>query len=400
MTEFVYQKGELYLNSSGQSHRIRSFCENRENAFYLYNLVDFKERAEFYKSCFRKQDGIHFAIKSNSHAKYLKAAREAGLGVDLVSGGELKKALDAGFPPERMIFSGVGKSKQDIELALKNPIGQINVESPMELMRIGSLAKSLNKTARVAFRYNPNVSADTHPYIRTGFKENKFGMDESFLPELTSILDQFKDHLKLVGMTLHIGSQLLNVDSLVEAVEKTIPVYKYFEELGHGLETFDIGGGLGIDYENDPSQLEFDRVKEFAKRAIRLLEPLGCRILCEPGRFLVARSGILLTQVEYLKQTPYKNFVIVNTGMHHLLRPSLYKAFHRILPLETIENEEQILCDVVGPVCESSDVLGYDRRLPVLKPGDWLAVLDTGAYGAVMSSHYNSFPSPDEVFIP
>lgn len=399
MIRFVYLKGELHLQDGKRSIPLSRYCKGREEAFYLYDLEDFSHRAHFYKSCFRKEDTVHFAMKSNSHPRYLKAAKEAGLGVDLVSGGELQKALEAGFERDQLIFSGVGKSEKDLTLALDEPISQINVESPMELSRIANLAKKMNKKARVAFRYNPNVSADTHPYIRTGFRENKFGMDESFLPELTSILEQNESSLQLVGMTLHIGSQILSVDSLVEAVEKTIPVYKYFKDLGCPLETFDIGGGLGIDYENDATEEEFQRVKAFADRVIPLLEPLGCRILCEPGRFLSARSGMLLTQVEYIKQTPYKNFVIVNTGMHHLLRPSLYKAYHRILPLRSHEGAPQQVCDVVGPVCESSDVLGYDRNLPKLESGDWLVILDAGAYGAVMSSSYNSFPAPEEVFL-
>lgn len=398
MIKFDYQDKELCLFDGESSIPLSSYCLDREEAFYLYYLKDFEERARFYKSCFHSEDTIHFAMKSNSHPEYLKAAVKAGLGVDLVSGGELKKAKLAGFDPKKMIFSGVGKSRPDIELALRESIGQLNVESPMELVRIGEVAKALNVKAKVALRYNPNVSADTHPYIRTGFKENKFGLDESFLPELSAILDQFKNEISLVGMTLHIGSQILNVDSLVEAVEKTIPVYKYFFELGHRLETFDIGGGLGIDYENNPSKEEYARIAEFSERVRPILKPLGCRILCEPGRFLTARSGMLFARVEYVKQTPYKNFIIVNSGMHHLLRPSLYRAYHRILPLKE-KVAPHIVCDVVGPVCESSDVLGYDRRLSLPDAGDWLVVLDTGAYGAVMSSDYNSFSRAEELFI-
>jgi diaminopimelate decarboxylase len=399
MIQFVYIKDKLHLKDGSELKDLSQYVKGKEDAFYLYYLKDFSDRAKFYKSCFRPQDSIHFAMKSNSHPNFLKAARQQGLCLDLVSGGELRKALDAGFKRDQLIFSGVGKSKKDIEFALQDPISQINVESPMELRRIGEIAKRLNQTARVALRYNPNVSADTHPYIRTGFKENKFGMDESFIPELSNILSEFSSNLKMVGMTLHIGSQILSVDSLVEAVEKTIPVFKYFQEQGHPLETFDIGGGVGIDYQNDPTTKEFDRIQQFASRVIPLIEPLGCRIICEPGRFLAARSGMLLTQVEYVKRTPYKNFVIVNSGMHHLMRPSLYKAYHRTFPLIQNEDEAQFVCDIVGPVCESSDVIGYDRRMTVPKSGDWLVVLDTGAYGAVMSSSYNSFPAAEEIFI-
>lgn len=400
MIEFAYDQGELFLKFQGRQWSLQEICASREQAFYLYFLGDFVERAQFYKSCFRQQDKIHFAMKSNSHPRFLEKAKELGLGADLVSGGELEKALQAGFSPEDLIFSGVGKSKTDIEQALSHSISQINVESPMELARIGEIARKMNKVARVAFRYNPNVSAETHPYIRTGFRENKFGMDESFLPELTALLNEYSSSVQLVGVTLHIGSQITNVDSLVEAVEKTIPVFKYFQNLGHPLESFDVGGGIGINYESDANPQELGRLVQFSNSVKRHLEPLGCRIYCEPGRFLVARCGVLLTQVEYVKRTPYKNFVIVNTGMHHLMRPSLYKAHHRILPVQTPDEEVGgMVCDVVGPVCESSDVLGYDRNLPVIEPGQWLAIMDVGAYGAVMSSSYNSFPPPEEVFL-
>ncbi|NCN41675.1 diaminopimelate decarboxylase [bacterium] len=395
---FFYEKGSLCLRTGGKELDLFSFAKDQKRPFYLYDLEEFRVRAQFYKSCFRAQDRVHYAMKANSHPEFLKVAKEQGLGVDLVSGGELKKALEAGFAPNELIFSGVGKSEEDLEVALQDPISQINVESPMELLRIGRMAQRMDRVARVAFRYNPNVNADTHPYIRTGFKENKFGMDESFLPELTEALRAFPDHLKLVGMTLHIGSQLLNVDSSVEAVEKTIPVFNYFKELGQPLESFDVGGGLGIDYESDSYEEEFSRVKVFVERVIPKLDPLNCTIYSEPGRFLVARSGILFTQVEYIKKTPFKNFIIVNTGMHHLLRPSLYKAFHRILPVKE-SLQSSIVCDVVGPVCESSDVLGFNLSLAEPRQGDWLVILDTGAYGAVMSSDYNSFPRQLEVCI-
>ncbi len=401
MSERFYYKGEdLFLARSSQDLELKKFADGHEQAFYLYDLEPFEERAQHYISCFGPEARIHYAMKANSHPEILKRARDLGLGVDLVSGGELQKALNAGFSREQMIFSGVGKSKKDLELALQDPISQINVESPMELDRIGEIAKSLKKCARVAFRYNPNVNADTHPYIRTGFKENKFGMDESFLPELTDLLKRHGENVRLVGLTLHIGSQLLNVDSSVEAVEKTIPVYRYFNDLGHKLESFDVGGGLGIDYHSDNYESEFQRVEEFARRVRPQLKSLGCRIFAEPGRFLVARSGILLAQVEYIKKTAYKNFVILNTGMHHLMRPSLYKAYHRILPLKKRAESSSFLCDVVGPVCESSDVLGYDVSLEgEPQQGDWLAILDTGAYGAVMASSYNSFSRELEVCI-
>lgn len=404
MIKFEYKDQKLHLTDVvdgkvAKSVDLSKWTEGRDNAFYLYYLPEFERRCKAYKDSFRPQDKVHFAIKCNSHPKVLETARQQGLGIDLVSGGELKKALDAKFKPEDLIFSGVAKSKEDLGLAITQGVAQINVESPQELKRIIEVARSLKKTARVAFRFNPDVSVDTHPYIRTGFRDNKFGMDESFFPELTDDLRKAGSAVDLVGITLHIGSQIRNVESFVEAVEKSISPFKYLSSLGFKLSTFDIGGGLGIDYENDPSEAEFQTLTDFSRKARALLEPLGVRILSEPGRFLVARSGYLLTQVQYIKKTQFKNFVIVNTGMHHLMRPSLYRAYHRILPLkERIENPKRLL-DVVGPVCESSDVVGYDRVFHEPVSGDWLAVLDTGAYGAVMSSSYNAFPPAEEFFI-
>lgn len=396
---YGYQGGELGLFSGQKFLALRTLVAKDEAPTYVYDLDDIVNRTERLKAAFNQQVTVHYAMKANHNLAVLKTLAQVGIGVDVVSGGEIDLALRVGFPPSRIVFSGVGKTRGEIQLALQHKICQINVESPGELRRIGEVARAQKTVAPVALRFNPDVNPETHPYIRTGFRENKFGMDASFFPEVQAVLGQFKDCLKLVGITLHIGSQLRDVSPLLEAVRKSIPWFQRWQEAGHQLSTFDVGGGLGIDYHSGNSEGELRAVEAYARGLLELLKPVGGRILCEPGRILVARAGVLLCQVQYLKETPYKRFAIVNTGMHHLLRPALYEAYHRILPLRESSGAEVKTYDVVGPICESADVLGHDRPFAGLQEGDWLAVMDSGAYGAVMSSHYNLQAPPREVAI-
>jgi len=364
--------------------------------YYLYDWEGLKNRALLLKSFFEKKTSIHYAMKANSNRLLLKRFAGLGLGVDTVSGGEIMRALDCGYKPNQIIFSGVGKSESEIRLALVTGIKQINVESPSELIRIGKLARELNCPAPVAFRLNPDVNANTHPYITTGFRENKFGMEFDFLPELRRILREFSESLSLVGVTLHIGSQLLELTAIREAIQKTKVIWFQLVREGYRLKTFDVGGGLGIAYrdqEYPPS------IEDYSKMVYEELDSLGCEILLEPGRWLVGPYGILVAQVEYVKATNEKNFAIVNTGMHHLMRPSLYQAYHEIKLLTPRVPKELKLYDVVGPICESSDVLGRARVLPELFEGDYLGIWNAGAYGFVMASYYNLHEMPKEYFI-
>jgi diaminopimelate decarboxylase len=361
---------------------------------YVYDLDGINQRLNDFKKAFKGGIEIHYALKANSNEDILKNFKKQKVGVDVVSWGEAKVAVDAGFKHSDIIFSGVAKTSDEITKAIKYKIKQINVESPEELIRIGEIAKKLKKKAQVAFRMNPNVSPQTHPYITTGFRENKFGMDSSFLAELRGILTKYKKNMELKGLTLHIGSQLLSLDSLREAILKTIPIYLDLKNSGYPLETFDVGGGLGIPYDGQTGV----SLKEYGQMVEELLRPLDCRILCEPGRILVGEFGVLLTEVEYIKKTPYKNFAIVNTGMNHLIRPALYSAVHRIEKVSGSGDNSE-LYDIVGPICESSDFLGKDRYLPQLKQGDLLAILDTGAYGFSMASNYNHHAMPEEIVL-
>lgn len=397
---FEYYNQRLCLAAKGNFIDIKQLAESYEGkVLYIYDQEDVRSRLERIKNSFSGQVDIHYAMKANHNREILKAVKNSGCGVDIVSGGELNWALDCGFTADEIVFSGVGKTSTEIQLAVEKQIKQINVESPQELERIGRIALELGKTANVAFRMNPDVDADTHPYIKTGFRDNKFGMDESFLPALLEILSRYKKQLNLRGLTLHIGSQIKNTQSIFDAIKKTLPLIHHLRQLGYNLETFDIGGGLGVDYESSNTEEELNRVDEFGPRVLSVLKDQKLRILVEPGRAVVARAGILIGEVQYIKKTPFKNFAILNTGMHHLMRPCLYEAFHRIEPVVQDLNTNKLLYDIVGPICESSDVVGFDRSLPVLNQGDLLAIFDVGAYGYVMSNSYNMHESPIELVL-
>ena len=394
---FHYRDGQLGFTSGKKFFSLKDIVAETGRPTYVYCLDDVVERDHKFTAAFDGKVAVHYAMKANSHPVLLRLLAELGAGADVVSGGEIELALTHGFPGKRLVFSGVGKERYEIELALRHEIGQLNVESPAELRRIGKIASEMKLKAPVAFRLNPDVNPETHPYIRTGFRENKFGMDSSFFFELERVLAEFKNNLELVGLTLHIGSQIRDMSPLGEAVKKSIPLFKALKKAGHPLVSFDIGGGVGIDYHSGETALELESLSTYAKSVRQLLEPLACEILCEPGRILVARAGVLLTEVQYIKETPYKRFAIVNSGMHHLMRPALYEAYHRILPVSQNPKSEKKTYDVVGPICESSDVVGHERTLPDLGEGDWLAVMDAGAYGAVMASTYNAHAFPEEL---
>lgn len=360
---------------------------------YVYNSKRILQKLSSLQNAFTQQLHVHYAMKANNFSPLLKLLAKKRIGVDVVSGGEISHALNCGFNPNKIIFSGVAKTEEEILYALKLGIFSINVESPQELERIGRMAKKIKKIAAISFRLNPDVNPKTHPYITTGFKENKFGMDKSFLPELISILNQYPKHLLLHGLDFHIGSQLTSTSPFDEALIKSIPIFKNLRSRGYPLKYFDVGGGIGISYKGE----KVINLKQYARKIEKHISSLGCQIHCEPGRYLVADAGYLLTKVEYIKKTPFKNFVIVNTGMHHLIRPSLYGAHHKIEPLNP--TRKKITVDVVGPICESSDFLAKDRLMAEPKQNDILVVYDVGAYGATMASDYNMQPRAKEILI-
>ncbi len=364
--------------------------------FYVYDLNGIRARVELLKSRLPKNAHIHFAMKSNNNRAILQALRELGVGVDLVSSGEMRRAREVGFTPEQMIFSGVGKTRDEISLALEWNIHQLNVESLPELERIAELANGMGKCAHVALRMNPDVDVNTHPYIRTGFRENKFGFDFTEIARAVEILRAHPKALSLQGLTVHIGSQIRDIGAFRDAIRKTLGLWRELKAQGFDLQSFDAGGGLGIDYLSGDLS---DDEKSIEAYATMLKNEIAPHVKCldlEPGRILVARFGALVTEVQYVKRTPYKNFIIVDVGMNALLRPALYEAHHRIVRIDESQSVAKPapgssdVFDIVGPICESADVLGAERVMPAdIKAGDRLAVLDAGAYGSVMSSQYN-----------
>ena len=397
---YFHRNNEFYTKSGGKEILVKKFVSDLDRPVYLYNTDVIKQRIEAYKEAFKsKTTQIHYAIKANSNLDLLKIIRKQGLGVDVVSIGEFNRSCEAGFKPSEIIFSGVGKSKSEIREALEKGCGQLNCESLSEFKRIGSIAQSMGIKANVGVRINPDITVKTHPYIATGFRENKFGVSLKQILELIEIASLHKESLNWVGLSCHIGSQIMNTDPLVQAAKSLLNMSKDLKNYGITIESLDIGGGLGVDYQSDDEFKDLELIKSFGKAVLALLRDFDGKIFLEPGRSLVARSGVLLTKVEYVKSNGFKNFIVMNTGMHHLMRPSLYRAYHKIVPLKINSNSKIENFDIVGPICESSDVLGFDRMLPRPKEEDWMAILDAGAYGMSMVSQYNHHPFPLEKFI-
>jgi len=349
---------------------------------------------------------ICFAMKSNSNQSVLRTVANLGGGFDIVSGGELQRAIAAGGDPRKCVFAGVGKAEAEIEFALKRGVYSFNVESEPELQRINKIAARLKKTAPVAVRVNPNVDAHTHAKITTGTYENKFGIAFENVAAVYARASKLK-HLRLRGVQMHIGSQLTAVTPFEQAVRKVIPLAQRLQKQ-HGIEFFSIGGGLGIVYQSalasGDSQWWSKEGKsiltpeKYAARLLPLLKPLGLRVLMEPGRFISGNAGILVTRVEFVKRTGKKNFVIVDGAMNDLIRPAFYDAYHEILPLVR-KGGAPVSSDVVGPICESGDYFCKDRPLAKVGEGDYLALLSAGAYGFVMASNYNTRAFAAEVLV-
>ncbi len=397
---YEYYKKYLHIVQKTKKHNLFSLVQKSGTPVYVYDLTGLMERLKFFKK-HTAPAHIHYAMKANSNPDILKAFQEEGVGVDVVSGGEITQALKAGFQGQDIVFSGVGKTEEEIKLALKVDILQFNVESTGELKRIAKISSSMNKKAKVALRMNPDIDLNTHPYIKTGLREHKFGLELEQIPKLKEILRQRSAYLTLCGLTLHIGSQIQDLTALKASIMKIKSLYEELQK-EFDLQTFDVGGGLGIDYKSRDWSEDLNLIKEYGLFLKNLSKTFKARILTEPGRIITARFGCLIGEIQYIKSNSYKNFVILDTGTHHLIRPCLYQAYHRILPLKMdcshFHSSRQIY-DVVGPVCESSDVLGRDRAFSNLREGDFMVVLDAGAYGAVMASQYNAQALPKELVL-
>jgi diaminopimelate decarboxylase len=404
MHHFKYTKGQLFCEDVSVDALVRE----HGSPLYIYSsqtLVDHLSRLNGALSDLDHM--VCYAVKANSNIGILSTLAEQGSGFDIVSEGELMRVLAAGGKAERCVFAGVGKSEHEIEFALRKGIYSFNVESIAELDRIDRVAGRLKKKAPVSVRVNPNVDAQTHAKITTGTYENKFGVPYEEIGDLYRKISSRKN-LNIRGVQMHIGSQLTQVKPFVDAVRKMIPLVKQLQSQ-HELESFSIGGGLGIIYEQAlaSGSAKWWTGKEakgiltpesYAAKLVPLLKPLGIRILLEPGRFIAGNAGILVTQVEYVKDTASKHFVIVDAAMNDLIRPAFYEAYHEIVPVKR-KAGKLISTDVVGPICESGDTFCKNRPLPKVKEGDYLAMLSAGAYAFTMASNYNTRPMAAEVLV-
>ena len=362
---------------------------NRSTPFYYYNLNLLQQTLqEIKKHGLSKGYHIHYALKANPHLKLLELIKNAGLSADCVSGGEVQRAIDAGFEPNQIAFAGVGKRDSEIQLGLDQDILCFNVESIEELKVINELARASDKKARVALRLNPNVDAKTHKYITTGLKENKFGINEEDLPLMFELVPQLT-HIDLVGIHFHIGSQIENLEPFKKLCFRANELNDLFETNGFNLSIINVGGGFGISYSNPDEQSvpDFKHYFETFEQFINLKPHQELHF--ELGRAITGQCGNLITKVLYTKTGREKNFAIVDAGMTELIRPALYQAEHEIQLLNHTTNRTEKEYDVVGPICESSDLFRSDYKLPELKRGDYLAIKSCGAYGEVMKSNYN-----------
>ena len=366
---------------------VKDFFRTQKTPFYFYDLdVLSATLNEIKKHGLSKGFHVHFALKANNQPRILKLIKDAGLGADCVSGGEIQRAIDSGFEGNEIAFAGVGKSDEEIELGLKHDIFCFNCESVQELEVLNELAKKHGKVARIALRLNPNVEADTHKYITTGLNENKFGINASDLDEVLDRLPDLKN-LELIGIHFHIGSQIENFTPFEDLCDRANTLNNKIEDRGYNLSVINVGGGFGINYAhpNDNAIPDFERFFDLFAERINLKEHQ--KLHFELGRSVVGQSGSLITEVLYTKYGESKNFAIVDAGMTELIRPALYQAAHRIDVLTSTKREKTY--DVVGPICESSDTFRTDISIPEVERGDLIAIRSAGAYGEVMRSAYN-----------
>ncbi|MBI5185283.1 MAG: diaminopimelate decarboxylase [Nitrospinae bacterium] len=392
MHDFQFKDAELFA----EKIPVRKIIEEVGTPFYLYSANTISNHFKAFDSAFEKvPHTVCFAAKSCSNIAILRLLAGLGAGMDIVSGGELHRALLAGVDPGKIVYAGVGKTKEEIKYALETGIMMFNVESTQELFAIDEAAEDLGKKARVSLRVNPDVDPKTHPYISTGLKQNKFGIN------IDDAFEEYKlakglENIEVVGIQKHIGSQITQISPFVDALEKVVNLANRLrDEAGINIQYLDIGGGLGITYKDESPP----HPRELAAAIVPMLEKTGYTIVFEPGRLIMGNAGVLVAKVLYTKVNEGKNFVIVDAGMNDLVRPSLYGSYQEIIPVVKKNGKPKIVADIVGPICESGDFLAKDRTLPTFEQGDFLAVMSAGAYGFSMSSNYNSRPRVAEVLV-
>jgi len=393
MNHFAYQNGILHAEDVD----LAALAEQVGTPFYCYSTATLERHTRVFASALPKGTLIAFSVKANGNLAVLKTLGLLGAGADVVSGGELKKALAAGIPANRIVFSGVGKTKAEMQLGLAAGIHQFNVESEPELEALSDVALVMNRRAPVTIRVNPDVDAKTHAKITTGTSETKFGIPWSRAREAYALANRL-DGVEIVGVDVHIGSQVTDLAPFAEAFRRVAELVKQLRADGHRIARADLGGGLGVPYLKDNSPPPDPA--EYGALAGRLKTELDVELIVEPGRLIAANAGVLVSRVLYVKQGEAKTFLILDAGMNDLLRPALYDAYHEIVSVtEPAATHPRHRYDVVGPICETTDLFARDRDLPELKAGDLVAFLTAGAYGAVMSSAYNARPPAPEILV-
>jgi len=387
---FKYHRNELFAEDVA----VKALAEKYGTPLYIYSYNTLLRHFRAYSDAFNDYPHIIcFALKANPNISILRLFAKYGGGADIVSGGELYKALKAGIPSQKIVYAGVGKTEEEIRLSLRSKILMFNVESEDELREINRIAGIMRRKAPVALRINPDIDPETHPYIATGLKRHKFGIPIEDAVEHYRIASSLKN-IKVIGIHKHIGSQITKVSPFVDALRSILLLMDKLNAEGLSLQYLDIGGGLGISYKDEEPPVPED----LARNLIPLLKGRKLTLIVEPGRSIAGNAGILVTRVLYLKKGEEKEFAIVDAGMNDLIRPSLYSAYHRILPVIR-KQRSAVLYDVVGPICESGDFLAKERELKEIERGEYLAVMGAGAYGFSMSSNYNCRPKAAEVMV-
>jgi diaminopimelate decarboxylase len=387
---FQYKKGELYA----EDVPVREIVAKFGTPVYIYSTATLVRHFKAYDEAFDgKSRIICFALKANSNSALIRLFAKQGSGADVVSGGELFRALKAGVPAKKIVYAGVGKTEDEIRYALKNKILMFNAESESELREIDRIAGEMRVKAPVALRINPDIDPQTHPYISTGLKKHKFGIPIEDALEYYKFARSLKN-IVVIGIHKHIGSQLTKISPFVDSLKRLLLLIDELAKNGIRIDYLDIGGGLGITYLDE----EPPHPKDLAKKILPMLKNRDITLIMEPGRSLVGNAGILITKTLYLKDGQEKKFIIVDAGMNDLIRPSLYDAYHHIQPVVK-SRRQTIIADIVGPICESGDFLAKDREVGKVRQGEYLAVMSAGAYGFSMSSNYNSRPRAAEVMV-
>ena len=388
MEGFNEKEGRLYVDDLPVSE----IANNYSTPAFIYSASEIRNNFNKYTGALRKGDLICYAVKANSNIHILKELVDLGSGFDVVSGNELKRCIQAGADPKKIVFSGVAKSSEDLELAINEGIFSINIESEDEFDRVCNISQNLNKEVQCAIRINPDIPTGSHKYIETGLKTSKFGVGSETLQNISSKAKD-KPLIKISGIACHIGSQISDNSLIIKSLEHLLDAQKLLIKDEHKLEFLDIGGGLGITYKEETPGNPESLILEILNK----ISALNLNIILEPGRSITGTAGILVTKVEYLKLTEHKNFAIIDAGMNDLMRPALYDAWHTVKEVKKRDLDKKIY-ELVGPVCESSDVLAKERELSISQ-GDFIAFMDAGAYGSVMSSNYNSRLKVPEILV-